>query len=42
MGCSRDAKEEELENYIFRRRKRIKKKIVAETLEDGASAAAAS
>jgi hypothetical protein len=31
MGCSRDAKEEELENYNFRGRKRIKKTIVTET-----------
>jgi hypothetical protein len=42
MVCSRDVKQEELENYNFRARKRIKKKIVAETPKDGASAAAAS
>jgi hypothetical protein len=42
MGCRPDAKEEELENYKFRGRKRIKNTIVAETPKDGASAAAAS
>jgi hypothetical protein len=42
MGCSRDAKEEELENCNLQRKKENKKTIVAETPKDGASAAAAS